>query len=123
MLAETLRAVACQHLVRRKDGGRLLVAEVLLNNDAVSNLIRKGKTFQIQSVVTTSREQGMQSMDVELARLVTEGVVTLEDGYAKANDKRAFEQMTGTGDAQPGQPGQAANTQTHGQMPAAKTAV
>jgi twitching motility protein PilT len=96
MLAETLRAVACQHLVRRKDGGRVLVAEVMINNDAVSNLIRKGKTYQIGSVITTSREQGMQSMDVELARLVNEGVITPEDGYAKANDKRAFEQMTGT---------------------------
>ncbi|HEX6241957.1 MAG TPA: PilT/PilU family type 4a pilus ATPase, partial [Polyangiales bacterium] len=96
MLAETLRAVACQHLVRKKDGGRVLVAEVMLNNDAVSNLIRKGKTYQIGSVITTAREQGMQSMDVELARLVTEGVISAEDGYAKANDKRAFEQMTGT---------------------------
>jgi twitching motility protein PilT len=95
MLAETLRAVACQHLVRKQDGGRLLVAEVLINNDAVSNLIRKGKTYQIPSVVTTSREQGMQSMDVELARLVNEGVIAVEDGYAKANDKRAFEQFTG----------------------------
>jgi twitching motility protein PilT len=120
MLAETLRAVACQHLVRKKDGGRILVAEVLLNNDAVSNLIRKGKTFQIPSVVTTSRESGMQSMDVELARLVGEGVIALEDGYAKANDKRAFELMTGTG-TEP-QSGQVANTQTHAQ-PHAKSAV
>jgi Tfp pilus assembly ATPase PilU len=46
-------------------------------------------------VVTTSREIGMQSMDVELGRLVNEGVITVEDGYAKANDKRAFEQLTG----------------------------
>jgi twitching motility protein PilT len=121
MLAETLRAVACQHLVRRKDGGRLLVAEVLINNDAVSNLIRKGKTYQIQSVVTTSRESGMQSMDVELARLATEGVISMEDGYAKANDKRAFEQMTGTG-SEP-QQDRPANTQTHAQPPHQKTAV
>jgi twitching motility protein PilT len=96
MLAETLRAVVCQHLVRKKEGGRVLVAEVLINNDAVQNLIRKGKTFQIPSVVATSREQGMQSMDVELARLVNEGVITAEEGYAKANDKHAFETMTGT---------------------------
>ncbi len=97
MLAETLRAVVCQHLVRRKDGGRILAAEVLINTDAVQNMIRKGKTFQLPSVVATSREQGMQSMDLELARLVNEGVVSIEEGYAKANDKRAFETMTGTG--------------------------
>ncbi len=99
MLAETLQAVVCQHLVRKKEGGRVLVAEVLINNEAVSNLIRKGKTYQIPSVVTTSRESGMQSMDMELARLVNEGVVALEEGYSKANDKRAFEQATGTGEA------------------------
>jgi twitching motility protein PilT len=104
MLAETLRAVVCQHLVRKKENGRVLVAEVLINNDAVSNLIRKGKTYQIPSVVTTSREQGMQSMDVELARLVNEGVISLEEGYSKANDKRAFEQGTGTGDHAPDKP-------------------
>jgi len=97
MLAETLRAVVCQHLVRKKDGGRVLAAEVLINTDAVQNMIRKGKTFQLPSVVATSRESGMQSMDLELARLVNEGAVSLEEGYAKANDKRAFETMTGTG--------------------------
>jgi twitching motility protein PilT len=99
MLAETLQAVVCQHLVRKKEGGRALVAEVLINNEAVSNLIRKGKTYQIPSVVTTSRESGMQSMDMELARLVNEGVIALDEGYSKANDKRAFEQATGTGEA------------------------
>jgi twitching motility protein PilT len=109
MLAETLRAVVCQHLVRKKEGGRVLVAEVLINNDAVSNLIRKGKTYQIPSVVTTSRESGMQSMDVELGRYVNAGVIAYDEGYSKANDKRAFEQMTGTGDGsaeKPAQPGQ-----------------
>ncbi len=97
MLAETLRAVVCQHLVRKKDGGRVLAAEVMINTDAVQNLIRKGKTFQLPSVVSTSREVGMQSMDLELARLVLDGVITVEEGYSKSNDKRAFETMTGTG--------------------------
>jgi twitching motility protein PilT len=108
MLAETLRAVVCQHLVRRKDGGRILCAEILINNDAVASLIRKGKTYQIPSVVATSREIGMQSMDVELSRLVNEGIITMEEGYAKANDKRAFETMTGTSPVQPDKPVQPA---------------
>lgn len=98
MLAETLRAVCCQHLLKRKGGGRALAMEIMLNNDAVSNLIRKGKTFQISSVVSTSREQGMQSMDVELARMVNEQIIEPTDGYAKANDKNAFENMTGQGE-------------------------
>ncbi len=92
MLAETLRAVVCQHLLRRADGhGRVLAVEVLLNNDAVSNMIRKGKTFQIPTVVQSSRDAGMQSMDSDLIRLVKAGLVAPEEGYAKANDKKSFE--------------------------------
>src|SRR5205807_5748768 len=47
MLADSLRAVVCQHLLPEKNGkGRVLALEILLNNDAVANLIRKGKSFQ-----------------------------------------------------------------------------
>ena len=93
MLAETLRAVVCQHLLRRSDaqGGRVLAVEVMLNNDAVSNMIRKGKTFQIPTVIQSGRDVGMQSMDSELIRLVKAGIVSMEDAYAKANDKKSFE--------------------------------
>lgn len=94
ILCETLRAVVCQHLIKRKDGeGRVLAVEVMLNNDAVANMIRKGKAFQIPSVITTSRELGMQSMDSELARLVGEGLVDYDEAYMKANDKKAFEAL------------------------------
>ncbi len=94
MLAESLRAVVCQHLLRKKGAeGRVLAAEVMLNNDAVSAMIRKGKTFQIPSVVATSKELGMVSMDAELARLVREGLVHEEEAYMKAIDKKAFEGM------------------------------
>ena len=96
MLAESLRAVLCQQLIPRKDGpGRVLSCEVLLNTDAVSNMIRKGKTYQIQQVVATSRDLGMQSMDSELARLYREGRISAEDGYMRASDKKAFEAVVG----------------------------
>ena len=96
MLAETLRAVVCQHLFRRKDGpGRVLAVEVMLNNDAVSNLVRKAKTFQIPSVIATSREQGMQSMDSEILRLLREGKIHADEAYMKAVDKKAFEAAVG----------------------------
>jgi twitching motility protein PilT len=92
MLADSLRAVLCQHLIPRRDGsGRVLAAEVLLNNDAVANLIRKGKAYQIQSVIATAREQGMQAMDVELRRLVREEVITAEEAYMRAASKKDFE--------------------------------
>jgi twitching motility protein PilT len=92
MLAETLRAVVCQHLLRRADGnGRVPAVEVMLNNDAIANMIRKGKAFQISQVIQSSRDAGMQSLDSELVRLVKAGIVTQEEAYAKANDKKSFE--------------------------------
>lgn len=92
MLSETLRGVVCQHLLRRKDqDGRILAVEVMIANDAVSSLIRNGKTFQLPSVIATSADQGMQVMDRELARLVKKGIVDYEEAYMKAVDKAAFE--------------------------------
>jgi twitching motility protein PilT len=94
MLAASLRAVVCQNLLRRKDAeGRLVVAEVLLNNDAIAALIRKGKEHQIPSMMLTAKGQGMQLMDHELARLVKENVIAFEEGFARANDKGLFEQL------------------------------
>lgn len=102
MLASTLRAVVCQHLVRHKDGkGRALAVEVMINNEAISSLIRKGKNFQISSVIQTARDEGMQSMDAELIRLVREDVITQEEGYMKANDKKFFESAFAVLDAPP----------------------
>jgi twitching motility protein PilT len=92
ILADALRAVVCQHLLRRADGpGRVAAAEILLNTDAVANLIRKGKTFQIPSVIATSRESGMQSMDDELMRLLSTGKIHADEAYMKARDKKLFE--------------------------------
>jgi twitching motility protein PilT len=92
MLSETLRAVCCQVLLRAKDGStRHLAMEIMTNSDAVSSLIRKGKTFQIPSVIATSREEGMQLMDTDLMRLYKEDKVAIEDVYVKARNKRDFE--------------------------------
>ncbi|MCL4819688.1 MAG: PilT/PilU family type 4a pilus ATPase [Vicinamibacteria bacterium] len=104
LLAGSLRAVVCQYLLPRADGnGRVLVAEVMLNNDAVANLIRKGKTFQIPSVITTSRELGMQLMDVELLRLARQGVISADEAYSRAVVKKDFEAMVQAPPAVPGQ--------------------
>jgi twitching motility protein PilT len=93
MLADSLRAVLCQHLIPRRDGtGRVLAAEVLINNDAVAHLLRKGKAYQIPAVVATARDAGMQAMDVELRRLVREGVISAEEAYMRATSKKDFEQ-------------------------------
>jgi twitching motility protein PilT len=94
MLSGSLRAVCCQHLLQRKDKeGRVLAVEVMINSDPIASLIRKGKTFQIPSVLATSREQGMQAMDSELMRLYKEGIVSKEEAYMKANNKADFESL------------------------------
>src|SRR2546422_6610091 len=91
-LADSLRAVVCQYLMREKSGtGRVLAVELMVNNEAVSNLIRKGKAFQLPSVISTSREQGMQLMDSDLMRLTKEGKITAGDAYVKAVSKKDFE--------------------------------
>jgi twitching motility protein PilT len=95
MLAESLRAVTTQYLLRNPKGGRVVASEVMISTDAIQSLIRKGKTFQIPSLIATSRDLGMQLMDGELIRLVKEGRAELEDAYAKCVDKRAFEAAFG----------------------------
>ena len=93
-LADSLRAVVCQYLMKEKTGpGRVLAVELLINNEAVANLIRKGKAFQLPSVISTSREQGMQMMDTDLMRLFKEGKITAEDAYVKAVSKKDFEPL------------------------------
>jgi twitching motility protein PilT len=71
-----LRGVVCQTLVRTRDKkGRRAACEVLVNNEAAANLIRKGKTLQLPSLIATSVEGGMQTLEADLARLLAEGAI------------------------------------------------
>jgi Tfp pilus assembly pilus retraction ATPase PilT len=84
--------VVCQYLIPKRDqSGRVLALEVMLNNEPVANLIRKGKTYQIPNVVATSREIGMQSMDNELVRLFKSGLISSEEAYMRSVNKKEFE--------------------------------
>ncbi len=97
-LAENLKAVLCQYLIRRKDKkGRVLATEIMLNNDAIANLIRKGKTYQIPSTIATGSEQGMQLMDNQLMHLYRVGSISAEEAYMKANSKKEFEELVSDG--------------------------
>jgi hypothetical protein len=101
-VASNLKAVVCQNLLKRKDGtGRVLATEVMLNTDAVANLIRKGQTYQIPSVISTSAELGMRLMDNELMRLFKSGVISAELAYMKANVKAHFADLVNEDDAVP----------------------
>ncbi len=104
-LADVLRAVLCQTLVRGKDGNtRHLAAEVMINNDAIANLIRKGKSVQIPSIVATAADAGMQTLEQDLARLIRSGVVDVDDASAKVRNKRELETARGAPEPPPARP-------------------
>jgi twitching motility protein PilT len=75
----TLRAIISQQLLRKINGGRVAAREILINNNAVANLIRESKIAQIKTVIQTSADEGMITMDNDLKRLVHEGLVNMED--------------------------------------------
>jgi twitching motility protein PilT len=87
MLSESLKGVISQVLCRKIGGGRVAAMEVLLATPAVSNLIREGKTFQLTSIMQTSRKLGMVTMTDALLALVEGGVVEPQEAYAKTSDR------------------------------------
>ncbi|MEA3348174.1 MAG: type IV pilus twitching motility protein PilT [Pseudomonadota bacterium] len=91
MLSDSLKGVIAQQLLRRADGqGRVAAFEILVGNQAVGNLIREGKTFQIPSILQTGKKLGMQSLDQHLKELVAEGLVTSQEASLYANEKAPF---------------------------------
>jgi twitching motility protein PilT len=87
MLSESLKGVIAQTLCAKIGGGRVAAREVLLSVPAISNLIREGKTFQIPSVIQTSRRLGMITLNDSLIELVDAQTVEPREAYAKALDK------------------------------------
>lgn len=82
-LAATLKGIISQRLLSRIGGGRIPAVEVLLGSSAVASNIRDGKSHLIDSVIQTSKDMGMITLDESLANLVRSGVVSLDDarGY------------------------------------------
>jgi twitching motility protein PilT len=86
-LAQSLLGIISQRLVNRIGGGRVPAIEILINNNAVANLIREGKSHQINLVIETSKEQGMVSLNHSLAELVKQGIISLEEAEIYSTDK------------------------------------
>jgi twitching motility protein PilT len=134
MLSESLKGVISQVLCKKIGGGRVAAREIMLSTPSVSNLIREGKTFQLPSVLQTSRRLGMVTMNDALIELVEAGSVEPQEAYLKATDKVGILNMlkqrgkdisfadpddaraAGTGGqeppAKPGRPGSRAQTVT-----------
>jgi twitching motility protein PilT len=90
MLSESLKGVISQTLCKKVGGGRVAAREILLTTPAISNLIREGKTFQIPSIMQTSKRLGMVTLSDALMELVNQGLVEPKEAYFKAIDKANF---------------------------------
>ncbi|MDA8169958.1 MAG: type IV pilus twitching motility protein PilT [Nitrospiraceae bacterium] len=98
MLSESLKGVVAQQLLKRLDKpGRLAALEILFVNNAVSNLIREGKTFQIASVIQTGKGEGMQLLDQAIMDFLMQKNISPDEAYTKANDKKTFERFMDKG--------------------------
>ncbi len=75
MLSESLRGVIAQSLLPRAGGGRVAALEILVNNKAIANLIREGKTFQIPSTMQTNRGSGMITYEAAVEELINRGAI------------------------------------------------
>ena len=105
MLANSLRGVLAQLLLKKADGsGRVAVNEILIANPAVSAIIREGATQKLQDVIVSGKGQGMQFMDDAILTLLKSGTVTAHEAFMKAIDKNRFKEFLsaeeqGLGDA------------------------
>src|SRR5881398_1920344 len=87
MLSESLKGVVSQTLCKRLSGGRVAAREILLTTPAVSNLIREGKTFQIPSIMQTSKQLGMVTLNDALLDLVEKQEISPDEAYMKSAER------------------------------------
>jgi twitching motility protein PilT len=93
MLSESLRGVISQTLCKKVGGGRVAAREILLSTPAISNLIREAKTFQIPSIIQTSRKLGMITLNDALLELVEKKQIEPEEAYVRAVEKSTMVQQ------------------------------
>ncbi|MDD5084249.1 MAG: PilT/PilU family type 4a pilus ATPase [Candidatus Moranbacteria bacterium] len=92
-LANVLLGVVSQRLVPKIGGGRVPAVEIMIKNNAVENLIRENKSYQIDSVIETSLKDGMVSLDRALSDLVQRGLVDVNDAFHYAKNKEYMQML------------------------------
>ena len=92
-LSNILMAICAQRLVPAIGGGRVVAAEVMVANPAVRSVIREGKTHQLDTIIQTGADQGMQTMDRTLVKLIQQGVITYDNAREYAVDLQEFERL------------------------------
>ena len=92
-LAESLLGIFSQRLIPRITGGLVPAYELLINNNAVANLIREKRTHEIDVVIETGTEHGMVDMNRSLLELVRAGEITMESAYLYSMNPKALERI------------------------------
>ncbi len=92
-LSSSLLGIFSQRLIPRISGGRVPAYELLINNNAVSNLIRERMTHEIDVVIETGFEQGMVDMNRSLVELVQKGEISLDNAYLYSLNPKALERL------------------------------
>ena len=84
-LASGLRAIVSQRLLRSIIGGRVAAVEIMLNTKLVAELVSKGDLQGVKEAMEKSMAEGSQTFEHDIARLITEGVVTRDEGLAQSD--------------------------------------
>jgi twitching motility protein PilT len=92
-LSNILMAICSQRLIPTIGGGRIAAAEILTATPAVRNIIREGKNHQLDAVIQTGAEFGMQSMDKTLVQLIHEGTITYDEARNFAVDQSELDRL------------------------------
>jgi twitching motility protein PilT len=102
-LSASLGAIIAQRIVPRIGGGMVAAFEVLTATHPVRNLIREGRSNQLQNVVTMSKNEGMRTLESSLADLIHNGVITYEDALAVSAHPKELTREMGQAARQPAQ--------------------
>src|SRR6056297_1486765 len=102
MLAGALQGVISQRLLPSIGGGRVAGYEVMIANEAIRNLVREGKSRQMRNMIATGGAEGMQTIEMDLARLVASGLITMETAMESSQYPREVQAQIATARAQMG---------------------
>lgn len=92
-LGNILMAICSQRLIPALGGGRVAAAEILIATPAVRNIIREGKSYQLEAVIQTGAEFGMQSMDRTLVNLIHSGIISYDEARNYAVDLEELDRL------------------------------
>ncbi len=100
MLAGALQGVISQRLLPAIGGGRVAGYEVMVANEAIRNLVREGKSRQMRNMIATGAAEGMQTIEMDLARLVAAGLITMETAMESSQYPKEVQAQLATARAQ-----------------------